>query len=303
MTVRHQDGWSTPATDGNGGSSARSGTDLDEYLRGRRGAENFPVALRILPRALRDDLSIVYDVVRVIDDLGDQAPGDRVALLRQFRAQLAGVWTGAQPQAPVLRRLAGPVSRRGLRRQPFDDLIEANLLDQTVTRYPTYADLLDYCALSANPIGHLVLELFGVASDERRALSDRICTALQVIEHCQDVAEDRRAGRVYLPQEDLAAFGVGDAELTAPAASPAFRALIEFEARRAGALLDSGLPLLRQLHGWARLAVSGYAAGGRAAVRALRRGGWSVLPQHPPVRRRDLFVQLGAVLLHREVVV
>jgi squalene synthase HpnC len=277
------------------GWADRRGGGADGYLRAREATENFPVALRVLPRALRTDLKAVYDVARVIDDLGDQAAGDRVALLRQFRAELGLVWQGGQPRASVLRRLATTVRERGLSQQPFDDLVEANLRDQEVTTYPHFADLVAYCELSANPVGRIVLEVFGTTSPERVELSDRICTALQVIEHCQDVAEDRRAWRIYLPLEDLDTFGVRPADLDAPMAGPAVRRLVAFEADRAAVLLNSGVPLLRQLRGWARLAVSGYVAGGGAALIALRRAKWDVLSACPRGLRLDVIRQLIAV--------
>jgi squalene synthase HpnC len=260
----------------------------DAYLRGREQAENFPVALRLLPSNIRPHLHNLYDVARTIDDLGDEASGDRRARLLAFRDDMDRIWSGGQPRAAVLRRLADSVHARNLSRQPFADLVEANLRDQTVTRYATYSDLLGYCELSANPVGRLVLEVFGASTPGRVALSDRICSALQVIEHCQDVAEDHRAGRVYLPQEDLDTFEIGPADFAEPVTPPRIRALVAFEAQRAEALLNSGTPLLRELHGWARLAVAGYVAGGRAAVAALRRHDWAVLPTHPPRRRQDV---------------
>jgi squalene synthase HpnC len=263
--------------------SARADT-----LAGRRRAENFPVALRVLPRALRADLVAVYDVARVIDDLGDEASGDRTALLQAFRADLAHVWTTGEPEAEVLRGLVPAVRRRALDPEPFDRLVQANLLDQRVTRYPAFADLLAYCELSAEPVGRIVLAVFGVHGPDLDRLSDRVCTALQLIEHWQDVAEDRRAGRVYLPQEDLAAHGVAEADLDAPAASPAVRGLMAFEIDRAAELLDSGAPLVGRLTGWARLAVAGYVAGGRAALDGLRRTGGDVLAVRARTRRRDV---------------
>jgi squalene synthase HpnC len=269
-------------------SPTRLAGRADAYLREREQTENFPVALRVLPRDHRRHLAAVYDVARVIDDLGDDAPGDRRALLRGFADDLRTIWDGGWPRAPVLRRLAGTVTACHLGPQPFLDLIEANVHDQEVTEYPTFADLIDYCALSANPVGRIVLAVFGAETPDRVALSDRICTALQIIEHCQDVVEDRRAGRIYLPLEDLHRFGVRPADLDARQASPGLRRLVAFEAGRAAVLLDSGLPLLRQLRGWARLAVGGYAAGGRAAVAALRRADWDVVTRSPRPRRRDL---------------
>jgi squalene synthase HpnC len=281
-------------------SVADPSAPVEAVLRGKERAENFPVALRLLPRELRDGLRAVYDVVRTIDDLGDDpdvAPPDRLAALEAFAEDLARVWSTGTPEAPVLRRLVPVVRRAHLPHECFDRLTRANIIDQQAGRYETFSDLQDYCSLSANPIGELVLHLVGRATPERIALSDRICTALQVAEHLQDVAEDRRGGRVYLPREDMAAYGVTEADLDAPSASPALRRLIAAEGRRVADLLGEGAPLVGSLTGWARLAVAGYVAGGRAALDGLRRVDGDVLPGSPGVRRRDVLRHTGALLL------
>jgi squalene synthase HpnC len=257
--------------------------------------------MRILPGPLRAHLVAVYDFARSVDDLGDEAAGDRVALLDKYAADLALIWAGGEPRSEVLRRLSDTVRACGLPREPFENLVEANRWDQRIHRYPTYADLLAYCALSANPVGRIVLGIFraGGARFDAAAieLSDRVCTALQLVEHWQDVAEDRRAGRVYLPAADMAAYGVTEVDLAGAQTPPAVRRLLAFETARAEALLDSGPPLVGQLHGWARLAVAGYVAGGRAAADALRRARWDVLAETPRVRRRDVLRHLLRLLV------
>jgi squalene synthase HpnC len=269
----------------------------DRALADKQSAENFPVALRLLPARLRADLSAVYRVVRVIDDLGDEAIGDRRAQLRQFGADLALVWSTGAPSAPVLRDLVEPARRLGLNQDPFDRLIAANLMDQDVSEYATIDDVLGYCRLSAAPIGQLVLEIFGAATPDRQALSDRVCNALQLLEHWQDVAEDRRRGRIYLPQTDLARFGVTAADLDASSSSPALAQLIAFETEQASLLLSSGQGVTIGLRGWARLAVAGYIAGGRATVAALKRPGVDVLVAVPKPRKRDIVRYLLAQLV------
>jgi squalene synthase HpnC len=267
--------------------------DAAVVARARERGENFPVALRILPRDLRDHLHSVYAVVRTIDDLGDEAAGDRTALLHEFASDLRRVWTpGRQPQQPVLQALVPTVRACGLAVDPFEALVEANLLDQRVTRYQGFDDLLGYCRLSAEPIGRLVLALVGRDGPAELALSDQVCTALQLLEHWQDVAEDRRHDRVYLPLEDLARFGVAEHELDAPTAGTQLRRLVLFETDRAQTLLTAGLPLVRRLDGWSRLAVAGYVAGGRAAVRALRRTRGDVLGRSTARRHSDLLLGL-----------
>lgn len=264
-------------------------------LQVRRRAENFPVALRLLPAAVRAHLVAVYDVARVIDDTGDEAPGDRAAQLDALEADVWRVWSGTPPVLDVFAALAPTVRACALTPEPFVALIEANRLDQRRCRYPTWDDLRGYCALSADPIGRIVLEVFGVSTPTRIALSDDVCTALQVLEHCQDVAEDRRRGRCYLPQEDLARFGVDELDLDERTTSADVRALVAFEVERAERLLRSGGPLVRDLGGWARVAVAGYVAGGLATVDALRRADCDVLASTPRPRRRDVVRHAPAV--------
>jgi squalene synthase HpnC len=239
--------------------------------------ENFPVASRLLPSRLRNDLLAVYGVARAVDDLGDDAAGDRLALLDEFETDLRRVWTTEAPHSAVLSRLVPTVRERGLSIEPFLALVDANRLDQRKTSYQTWADLRDYCSLSADPVGRVVLEIFGAVREDRLALSDDVCTALQVLEHCQDVAEDRRRGRTYLPLEDLAAHGVDEAQLDAVVTAPAVRGLVGFEVDRAAALLAAGPPLVRTLRGTGRMAVAGYVAGGLATIDALRRADFDVL--------------------------
>jgi phytoene/squalene synthetase len=179
---------------------------------------------------------------------------------------------------------------------PFEDLIEANVLDQAVSRYQGFEDLLAYCRLSAVPIGRLVLALVRHDGSRETELSDQVCTALQLLEHWQDVAEDRRRGRVYLPQDDLARFGVVESELDVAVAGPALRRLILFETTRAERLLEAGTPLVRRLDGWGRLAVGGYVAGGLAAARALKRTEGDVLGRSTARRRADLVVGMVEVV-------
>jgi len=181
----------------------------------------------------------------------------------------------------VVADLAPTVAQCGVPAQPFLDLIEANRQDQVVSRYPGYADLLGYCELSANPVGRIVLYVFGQFSPARAVASDRVCTALQLAEHWQDVAEDLRAGRIYLPQEDMERFGCTEDDLADPRAAPKVRALMAFEERRARGLLDAGAPIVGTLRGAARLAVAGYVAGGRAALAAIAASGHDVLRATP----------------------
>ncbi|MDX2974100.1 squalene synthase HpnC [Kribbella solani] len=269
---------------------------LQKELGRREQSENFPVVLKVLPGAPRAGLHAIYGYARTVDELGDSFPGDRTAALHAFAADLDRIWAGEEPDHPVLRRLRRVVQDHNLEPDPFRRLILANLQDQTVTRYQTFEDLAGYCRLSADPVGRMVLGVFGVNDPETERLSDLVCTALQLVEHWQDVAEDRRAGRIYLPQEDLTTYGVPESDLDQPTASAALRELMSFETDRAARLLDEGAAIVGRLHGWARLSVAGFVAGGQATVRALRRTGGDVLShQARPSKADTLRLLLKAV--------
>ncbi|NLU83461.1 squalene synthase HpnC [Rhodococcus sp. HNM0569] len=280
-------------TPGRGDGREPSTATLDQLAH----AENFPVALRVLPRSVRADLRAVYAVARTIDELGDSAPGDRTAALADFRTDLHRVWAGRTPRRAVLRSLVPTVRAHELEATPFDRLIDANLADQHTHTYDTFDELIGYCTLSADPIGRLVLAVFDQDTPPARALSDTVCRALQLLEHWQDVAEDRRAGRVYLPREDMVRFGVTGTDLDAAHANDAVRRLMRFEIDRASELLESGAPLVGMLRGWARVAVAGYVAGGRAAAHGLRRTGGDVLGIEAITRKRDVFRSACALSL------
>ncbi|MFF0593600.1 squalene synthase HpnC [Streptomyces antibioticus] len=274
--------------------------------------ENFPVAPFFLPRAWRDDLMAVYGFARLVDDIGDGdlAPGgvdarllgvapadadDRTVLLDAFEADLLRVFDG-EPRHPLLRRLRPTVRRRSLDPGPFLDLIAANRQDQLVTRYETYDDLAAYCALSANPVGRLVLAVTGTATPERIRRSDAVCTALQIVEHLQDVSEDLGRDRIYLPAEDMKRFHVGESDLAADSAGASVRALVAYEAQRAGGLLNEGAPLVGSVHGRLRLLLAGFVAGGRAAIHAIAAAGFDVLPGPPKPGKLRLLREVGVTL-------
>jgi squalene synthase HpnC len=263
-----------------------------DAMASRSAGENFPVALRMLPAARRRHLMAIYGFARITDDIGDEAPpAERAALLDELEADLGELKAG-KARLPVIRALEPTICGLGVPEQLFIDIISANRQDQIISRYETFADLAGYCRLSANPIGRMVLYVFGEFSERRAELSDRVCTALQLAEHWQDVAEDYRAGRVYLPGADLREYGVAEADLAAPAAPPRLLGLMTFETRRAGELLDSGAPLVGTLRGTARLAVGGYVAGGRAALDSIAGVGYDVLARQAVPGKRTLAAKL-----------
>ena len=273
-------------------------TRAEEVVANASG-ENFPVALRLLPERYRRHLTALYCFARLTDDLGDeareagQADADfRLGLLDELTADVHRIYEGKTPDAPVMQKMAVTVTECKVPAQPLLDLIQANRQDQQVTRYATFADLARYCELSANPVGQIVLYIFGAATPERIKLSDSICTALQLAEHWQDVAEDLANGRIYLPAEDLERFSITEADLAEPSAGRAVRDLMRFETNRAQGLLDEGAPLVGTLRGAARLAVAGYLAGGRAALAAIKAHRYDVLSATARPRKPRMAVEL-----------
>jgi squalene synthase HpnC len=261
-------------------AEAPIGAPAADAVMARARTENFPVASRVLPRRVRAHLLALYGFARLVDELGDSASGDRLDALDWLENELDRAFEG-RAQHPLLVRLTPTLRECALPREPFARLIEANRLDQRVSRYATWQELRAYCALSADPVGELVLGVLGCVTPERVALSDSICTALQLTEHCQDVAEDLLNGRVYLPGEDLARFGCTIEELGARHAGGPLREVLAFEVARSRGLLREGAPLLGELHGRARIALAGFVAGGHAALDAIEDAGYDVLPGPP----------------------
>ncbi len=244
----------------------------------RARSENFPVALRLLGERERRHLLAIYGFARLVDDVGDEVEpaSARSAALDWVEDELERAAAGSADH-PLFVALGRAIAEVPLPMQPLRDLVAANRLEQLVSRYRTYDQLLGSCELSANPVGRLVLAVFGVATADRLERSDAVCTGLQITEHLQDVGEDARRGHVYLAAEDRDRFGCSTDDLLAPRASEPLRRLVASYARRARALLAAAVPLARDLPLRPRLAIAGFAAGGLAALDAIEVAGHDVL--------------------------
>jgi squalene synthase HpnC len=259
---------------------------------GQARSENFPVASMFLPPRLRAHLMAIYGFARLADDIGDEAEGDRLAQLDWLSAELERAKAGTATH-PLLQKLSPTLRQLDLPTEPFHHLIEANRIDQRVTRYQTFDDLLAYCRLSAVPVGRLVLLVFGSSTPERVRLSDDVCIGLQLVEHLQDVAEDAARGRIYLPAAELDACGVSPADLVAAHAGPGLQRLVAVHVARSRRLLASGGQLTRLLPWSQGAAVAGFAGGGLAALDAIQGAGYDVLG----TRCRPRTHRLGAHML------
>ena len=258
--------------------------------------ENFTVASLLLPRGLRPYFQVIYAFCRLTDNFGDEAEGDRLALLDEWEDELTRAYSAPprQPTHPVMVALRDVVTRFDIPEEPFRRLIMANRMDQGRVRFATFADLLYYCEHSATPVGHMVLHLLGDRTDESRRLSDATCTALQLANFWQDVRRDYEMDRIYIPLEDMSSFGYSADELADGVVNHAFRSMLRFEVGRAQELFDEGLPLARRVKGRARLDIALFSKGGLRVLDAIREQDYDVLSNRPTVPgRRKLWLALS----------
>ena len=246
--------------------------------------ENFSVAARFMPRDMLPHVAAIYTYCRGVDDLGDEAEGDRLALLDDWAAQLEQCYSGS-PTEPRFLALQHTISAFEIERQPFLDLIEANRMDQVNARYETFDDVLHYCRHSANPVGDLYLTLIGKNDPERRVLSDATCTALQLANFWQDVKRDYAMNRIYIPQEDMRRFGYTEEKLARGEYTPAFRDLMAFQVERTRRLFEEGLPLVDTLEGIFKLHVKLFTLGGLRVLDAIEGQKYDVLSKRPTVTK------------------
>lgn len=261
--------------------------------------ENFPVASILMPRRLVPAVEAIYAFARGADDVadeGDATPAERLAGLAEYAAALDAIERGDTPARPVFARLATVAREFDLPLQPLRDLLSAFRQDVVTTRYPDYAALLDYCRRSADPVGHLMLALYGAVDERNLADSHAICSALQLINFWQDVAIDIAkgdAGRIYLPLEDLARFGVGEHDLRSGADTPAWRALMAFEVERARALMLQGAPLARRLPGRIGWELRLIVQGSLRILERIEHAGYDVFRRRPKLGKLDYLVMLA----------
>ncbi|MBI3716402.1 MAG: squalene synthase HpnC [Betaproteobacteria bacterium] len=266
--------------------------------------ENFPVASYLLPARLRRPVEVIYAFARSADDIadeGDLPERERIAGLRTYDEALREIAASREPQGQLFRDLAVVIREFKLPIGLFHDLIDAFRQDVTKTRYTDFAQLLDYCRRSANPIGRLLLHLEHKADAQNLTRSDAICSALQLINHWQDVAIDwqkNEVGRVYLPQDELARFGLADRDIAVAEATPAWAAMMRFQTERARQLLLSGRPLVSAMSGRFALELRMIVAGGACILDKIDAVNGDVFRFRPRLTRWDwLRIAPGAILL------
>lgn len=266
---------------------AMAGGAAEDFLvcrRYLRHYENFHVVSWLVPKDLRPHFWALYAFCRGVDDLGDEHRGDRLKALDAFERELFAAARG-EAQEPVFRALGVTIRRFGLPLEEFRKLIDANRIDQRQTTYRTFAELRDYCRHSADPVGRLVLSLFGIRDAHRWQRSDDICTGLQLANFWQDVERDLAMGRVYVPEEDMVRFGVSREDFSGRRRSSRVCQLMEFECGRAQVLFDRGRELERRVPRRLGLQLKLYRLGGQAVLDAIRRQGYDPFAGRPTLSR------------------
>ncbi len=266
--------------------------------------ENFHVVSLLLPKRLHQDFYNVYAFCRWADDLGDETgdPQESLRLLEWWRGELRALYAGKPPSHPVFVALGETVRRHDLPAEPFGDLIDAFIQDQTVTRYRDWDHVLDYCRRSANPVGRLVLMLCGYRDEERFRLSDSTCSALQLANFWQDVAVDLEKDRIYLPRHLMDQHGCSEDDLFARRCTPAFRRVMRDAVDYAQALFEQGLPLSRMVDRRLALDIDLFSRGGMKVLDKIRAQNYDVLGSRPAISKSEramLFLRSLARLAFR----
>jgi phytoene synthase len=258
--------------------------------------ENFPVASILLPRRLRQPVAAIYHFARAADDIADEGAlpdAERLRQLDEFRNELSRIAAGEPPQQPLFQHLAAEIKAHALPLQPFHDLLDAFSQDVSKKRYATYDELLDYCRRSANPVGNLLLHLYGEATPVNLAYSDAICSSLQLINFWQDVAKDHAIARIYLPLDEMTRFGVRAEQIAQADCNDAWRALMKFQVDRARALMLQGAPLGSILSGRIGLEMRMIIAGGLRILDKLEAADYDMFRHRPLLRPFDWVIMLA----------
>ena len=261
--------------------------------------ENFPVASLLLPSRFRNPVALVYHFARQADDFADEGndpPEARLERLASFRSQLRSIGAGITPPDPLFRGIAGLVREHGLPLQLFGDLLDAFSQDVVKNRYASFPEVLDYCRRSANPVGRLLLHLFGLATPGNLAASDAVCSALQLVNFWQDVELDYAKGRIYLPQDEMQRYGVSERHISERLCDRAWRELIGFQTGRARAMLQSGYPLGHALPGRIGLEIRATVQGGLRILEKLERAEGDMFRHRPVLKWFDWPLLLARAL-------
>ena len=261
--------------------------------------ENFPVASWLLPKRLRKPVEAIYRFARTADDIadeGDAQPADRLAQLADYHTKLNAIERGETPDNPVFGPLAEAIRAYAIPLAPFRDLLSAFAQDVGKTRYASFGEVMDYCRRSANPVGRLMLHLYGDHDTRHLAYSDAICSSLQLTNFLQDVAVDYQKNRIYLPLDELAASHVSEAQIAAGDTRGMWAPMMSKQIERTRKLMQSGAPLGKHLKGRIGLELRVTILGGETILRKLHADPGCVFHNRPVLTKKDWISMLGRAL-------
>ena len=252
--------------------------------------ENFPVASWILPRRYRTPVRLIYAFARLADDIADEGDASedlRLAQLAELQRELDRIQSGQAPTQPPFAQLAEVIGEYSLPIEPFRDLLSAFAQDVTKKRYADFGEVMDYCRRSANPIGRLLLHLYRETAPRSLALSDGICASLQIINFLQDIEIDYRKGRIYLPQDEMDRYGIGERQIAERDTGGLWSVFMHHQVERARRMLQAGAPLARVLKGRVGMELRMIVLGGERILKKLHEAGGDVFRHRPTLDRRD----------------
>ncbi len=270
-------------------------TDQESLAIARSHYENFPVASIILPRRLRIPIAHIYRFARVADDIadeGDNTPEQRLKALKQLREELARIRDHKPAHTEMMQALQQQIERHDLSVSLLEDLLDAFSQDVTQQRYENFAELMQYCRKSANPIGRLLLQLNKIEDSHLIGLSDAICSALQLINFLQDIAIDYQKQRIYLPQDELKRFNISEQQIAQGDTGGAWQLMMDFQIKRATRLLQSGAPLALKLPGRMGLEMRMIVAGGERILKQLHEVRGDVFQHRPKLTTKDWLIMI-----------
>jgi squalene synthase HpnC len=262
--------------------------------------ENFPVASWVLPERLRHPVGLIYRFARQADDFADEGellPDERLRRLGAFSAELDRIEAGDPPEQALFRELERAIRKHRLPIQLFRDLLSAFSQDVTKHRYADFGEVMDYCRRSANPVGRLLLHLYGETDARSLAYSDGICASLQLINFLQDVEIDYRKGRIYLPQDEMSRFGIAEAQIATRDAGGSWSAFMRQQIERARRMLQAGAPLGRVLKGRVAMELRMIVLGGERILKKLHDADGDVFRHRPVLGKGDWIYMFWRALL------
>ena len=260
--------------------------------------ENFPLWSSIYLRKFMPDFASIYFFCRTVDDLSDLKKDLAISKLQETEKLLSKCYEGKCDENNIFFELSKTIQKYDIPKKDFQNLIESNYQDLNIKKYSSFNDLINYCKLSANPVGRIVLKIFNESNSSNIKLSDEICTGLQIVNFIQDVKRDSELKRIYMPQNDLEKFGVNEDDIFKGNNSKEFREMVKFQCDRAEEILNKGKPLVNQIHGTKKIPISIFIQSGKLVIKKIRNINYETITIRPVVSKFDKSIIIIKTLIN-----